>query len=162
MESENKVIVDVEKLEKFVDDFAVEYELEAPELKEILGLNGNEIPIMKVRPASLDDHIKSQDIVTQTLYKLKILHKELDEKGLNEIDTSEYEALDDVLDDRTIFEVNLFSSCVIEPKFTPEQVIEMSKVMPDFINKVAAFVTELTNVENGYGRTSNFGSWGAT
>jgi hypothetical protein len=117
---------------KKVMDFPV------PELKE----DGKEdIPIFKVKSATLDDQIKAQYLSLEpNRLTLRILRMLKDGDG-EKIDTVEFrkQLFFDDLHPQTIQVCEIFQRCVLEPKFTMGEVLEMSKTHPELVNNVATF-----------------------
>lgn len=111
-----KVILNKEKFLDIIDRFDSVRDFEITELKGI--------PILKVKSASLDDQIRAQELSTSSFVKLMF------EKGRENEKT---------FHSKTLFEIDVFHKCVIEPKFTMEEVIKVSKSYPELINKVCTF-----------------------
>ncbi len=111
-----KVILDKKKFLAVIDNFDSIHEFEITELKNI--------PVLKVKPASLDDQIRARELSTSSFVK------NMFGKGDKNIES---------FHPKTVFEIEIFNKCVTDPKFTMEEVIRISKKYPELINKVCAF-----------------------
>lgn len=109
-----KVILNKEKFLNIINEFDSVRDFEITELKNI--------SILKVKSASLDDQIRAQELSISSITK-NIFQKN-EEKTFHP---------------KTLFEIDIFYRCIIEPKFTMEEVIRISKVCPELINKVCTF-----------------------
>jgi len=141
MTDPKRVVIDGSLVKRYAENLQKEYELEVPELGGILNFDPGEVPILKVRMASLDDHIKAQKLASapaQLLYKIA-----------EKINNGEDVTIDDVIttsegiDPKTYFELELFCRCVIDPKFEMFDVIKISEALPDFINRVVSYIIGL-------------------
>lgn len=111
-----KIILNKEKFLGIIDRFDSVRDFEITELKNI--------PVLKVRSASLDDQIRAQELSTSSFIKSMF-----EKSGENE----------KTFHPKALFEIDIFHKCVIEPEFTMEEVIKVSKVYPELINKVCTF-----------------------
>lgn len=109
-----KVILNKEKFLNIINEFDSVRDFEITELKNI--------SILKVKSASLDDQIRAQELSISSITK-NIFQKN-EEKTFHP---------------KTLFEIDIFYRCIIEPKFTMEEVVRISKVCPELINKVCTF-----------------------
>lgn len=115
-----KMLLDKKKFLDIIDNFDSVYEFE---MKEFVGFVN--IPVLRVKSASLDDHIKAQELSASSFMKSMLEKNKSDEKAFHP---------------KTLFEIDIFHKCVIEPEFTMEEVIRISKICPELINKVCTFV----------------------
>lgn len=109
-----KVILNKEKFLNIINEFDSVRDFEITELKNI--------SILKIKSASLDDQIRAQELSISSITK-NIFQKN-EEKTFHP---------------KTLFEIDIFYRCIIEPKFTMEEVVRISKVCPELINKVCTF-----------------------
>jgi hypothetical protein len=120
-----------------------------PELKE----NGNkDIPVFKVKTASLDDQIKAHEL-SQAPNRLMIRFMESMRDG-KEIDYAEFrkQLYYDDLHPKTVQACEIFQRCVLQPKFKINEVFKLSETHPDLVNDIAAFAL---GVEEGDKNGSN-------
>lgn len=109
-----KVILDKEKFLCMINNFDPVQDFEIKELKDI--------PILKVKNASLDDQIRAQELAESSFMKTMF-------------DKSNKSAFHP----KVSFEMQIFCKCVLKPKFTMEEVIKISDVYPELINRVCTF-----------------------
>jgi hypothetical protein len=142
MEEQKKVVLDKDALDQFINNFPTEYEFEAPELAELLSITEG-VPILKVKPASLDDRIQARKLYSKPLHILH--HIAVKVKDGEEVTVDDFRPPhpEGAIDASAYFEIKIFHKCVIEPKFTMEEVINMSTVFPELINRAATFIMEL-------------------
>ena len=98
---------------KFLD---IIYNFNSIQTFEITELKG--IPILKIKPASLNDQIKAQELLSVFIKK---------------------EDLKNLFHPKALFEIEIFHKCVIDPIFTIEEIVKISEVYPELINKVCTF-----------------------
>lgn len=111
-----KIILNKEKFLDIIDRFDSIRDFEIKELKNI--------PVLKVKSASLDDQIRAQELSTSSFVKSMFEKSEKEEESFHP---------------KALFEIDIFHKCVIEPKFTMEEVIKVSKTYPELVNKVCTF-----------------------
>lgn len=111
-----KIILNKEKFLDIIDRFVSVRDFEITELKGV--------PVLKVKSASLDDQIRAQELSTSSFMKSMFEKSGDDEKTFHP---------------KTLFEIDVFHKCVIEPEFTMEEVIKVSRKYPELINKVCTF-----------------------
>ena len=101
--------------------------------------------VLKVKGASLDDHIAAQNLSNNTPFILAEIYKKV--KNNETIDYTRI--VDDFMSDKmlhnTMFELSLFQRNVLKPKFTYEEVLDISEKIPEFINSVVKFSLGLTD-----------------
>jgi hypothetical protein len=107
-----------------------------PELKEE---DSEEIPVFKVKSASLDDQIKANELSMAPNRLLIRLLKMI--QNNQDFDTAEFrkQLYYDDLHPKTIQACEIFQRCVIQPKFKIEEVFKLTETHPDLVNDVAAF-----------------------
>jgi hypothetical protein len=110
-----KIVLNKEKFLSVINNFDSTQDFEITELKNI--------PILKVKSASLDDQIRARELSSSSFVKA-MFEKNKKENNFHP---------------KTVFEIDIFHKCVIEPEFTMEEVIKVSKKYPELINKVCAF-----------------------
>jgi len=141
MQSE-KVIVNKEALTKYVNSFQRIYDVEAPELNELLGITeGN--AILKVCLASLDIHTKARHLSSVPMLLLATVIDKLEKKEEVDVDIIKEQIYENKFHANTLLELEIFSQCVIEPKFTMKEVVNISEVFPHMINRIVAFTLGL-------------------
>lgn len=101
--------------------------------------NDGDIEYFRVRLASLDDQIKARHLASAPISAMiKMYQRIVDGTNL-----SKEELVKDIiisgLHPKTVLTMSIFIRCVIEPVFTPEEVIELSKTYPDLVNRVVLF-----------------------
>lgn len=102
--------------------------------------------ILKVKGASLDDHIKCQELSTQQGLLIKYVFDCFDKNILVDQDKILELINSKKLNDKTLFEISLFEKNVIEPKFTTQEILTMSEKFPEFVNSVANFSLGITEL----------------
>src|SRR5210317_605982 len=134
MEKE-KVLIDKDKLMNFVGSFEKVHNFPVPELKKILGKK----TVFKVKGASLDDHIRANELASAVPILLSHMVDKLEKN--EPIDNKSFTTMIDKkeIHNSTFFEINLFHKCVIDPKLTISEILELSEVMPELINNVVTF-----------------------
>jgi hypothetical protein len=118
----------------------------APELQE----EGNEdVPVLKVKPASLDDQLKAQELsqAPQRLLVRLLKSAEIGEKI--DMDQIRKHLYYDDLHPKTIQACEIFQRCVLRPKFKIEEVFKLSETHPDLVNDVAAFALGVEEQKDG-------------
>jgi hypothetical protein len=142
---EEKITLDKQKLFVAVEKADRVYDYPVETMAE-----GDNIPILKVKKASLDDQIRAEAVTSIPIIMLKKILEQV-EKG----EEVKPELIKGVLNHpaahpKTSFEVHLFQRCVVEPKFTIEEALKLSETMPDLVDEVCAFALGLRpEKENG-------------
>ncbi len=150
MGNENRVLTDKNRLLKFIHNFQSEHEIEVSEWKHI---NNGKI---RIRGATLDDHHACQSTKTPIAmtaeYMLKCVKedKEIDKEVLKIFQEN------NSMNVNACFEVNLFQKCVVKPKFSLDEVVELSKVFPEVVNRIVKLCLKMTKweTENGSNKAS--------
>lgn len=144
-----KIIVDRENLLQFCEKFEFIKEIEVPELSKILGCENGQIPVLKVRGASLDDQIKVNELAMKSTAIIARIVQALEEKSEINIDFLRKLIYDDTnIHPKTMMEIFLFHRNVVEPKFGLMEVVKMSEAIPEVINRIAMLSLSMTSLEN--------------
>jgi len=147
MEEQKEVIVDKEKLLKAVESFELEKTIHVPELSSLLNLPEEEC-YLKVKGASFEDHIRAMELQKQPYRMVRNLVDKLKENPSSQDAVNLGKLfLDPEISEQTVFDLTIFQRCVIEPKLTFEEVVELSKVAPEVINRVTSEIIQITSVE---------------
>ena len=87
-----------------------------------------EIPIFKVRKASLNDQIEAREFSSSTFQLLTKMMKKM--KDGEDFDMSDilHSMQNRDMNPKTDLEIRIFQRCVVEPKFTYDEVLDLSKV----------------------------------
>jgi len=131
-----KIVVDKQMIVDDMEDFDIVREFPVPEYAK----EGEDDPVFIVRMASLDDQIIARELSTRPVASLMSVLKKV--RDGDKVDNS------DILDilkkpdihEKTMMEINLFYRCVMNPKFTLEEVWELSRKKPKLVNRLASFV----------------------
>ena len=141
----DEVVVDKDKLMEYITHFDKIETMEIPEFRQFLGAEDcDKVPVIKLRGASLDDHMKAQSLNSVPLLIYRFILKRYQESKYFDVDKVEEALKDDTLLPNTRFEISLFHRNVIEPNFTMENVIEISEVYPDVVNRVVRRILGIT------------------
>jgi len=140
------VILDKAKIDQYVEKFQLVYKIEIPEdVREKLGCESS---FIRVRGASLDDHIKARELSSAPMMLLATIVDKASKGEEIDVDMLKGQIYSgENLHPNTNFEIEIFASCVIEPKFTVAEVIKLSQVMPEFVNKVVNRCLEITSIQ---------------
>lgn len=142
-----KVLLDRKKLLTGLSDFNFEDEVPFPELEGLFGSSKGEIPVLRIKAASLDDQITANAIMEKARITAvgmieKFGQKEILEKlNLNETTKTSF------MDDKTQLEISLFHRCVIQPMFSLEEVVWLAERLPEVVNRVATTALYLSSME---------------
>ena len=141
-----KVIVSKESLNNYVDKFQRIHEIEVPELNELLDIKkGN--AILKVCIASLDIHTKVRHLSSAPMLLLATVLDKIQKGEDVDVDLVKEQMYENKIHANTLLELEVFSQCVVEPKFTMKEVVSISEVFPFMINRVVAFTLGLNQQE---------------
>jgi hypothetical protein len=144
-----KVTVDPDKLNQYAESFNGEVDVEFPELREFLGLGEEELPVITIKAASLDDQLRAQALYEQTaVMAIKMMEwakrgDQVDPVGFKKL-TKE---LTEPMNNKTLLEISLFHRCVVKPEFTMRQSVRISEALPEVVNRVAARALELSSLQ---------------
>lgn len=144
---EEKVIVQKDLLMSIVDKCDVERVIHIPELNKLFGIPEDEC-YMRIRGASLEDHLRALEI-QKTPYRAlrEVMLKAKRNAVMSEVLSLGDSFLNPELSERTAFELCIFERCVIEPKLTYSEILKLSTVAPEIVNKVALAAIEITSAE---------------
>jgi hypothetical protein len=145
--AKKEMIVDKEVLSKALKSFELEKKIYSPELSGILKMP-EEMCYVKIRGASLEDHIKARDLSGNSMRllseiiplikeKTKLVDLEDLKKRYARLETSE----------KTVLILTIFHRCVLEPEFEYEEVVELSKKVPAFVDNIAHEALSMTSLE---------------
>ena len=148
-ENEKRYPVKKELIQKYLDGIDIVQEIKIPEFKSAV-LGKTEIPIFKVKRASLDDQIQARELSSKPIQVLASILERLkvgQEINLDDIDLEINRT--DGLHQKTIMEITLFEKCVLDPKFTREEVLELSQAFPSLVNRIVswALMGEILDVD---------------
>lgn len=144
-----KVTVDPGKLNDYAESFDGEVDIDFPELRDLLGLGEEELPVITIKAASLDDQIRAQSLYEQTaMMAIKMMDwakrgENIDPVGFDKL-TKE---LTEPMNNRTFLEISLFHRCVVKPEFSMRQSVRISEALPEVVNRVAAKALELSSLQ---------------
>jgi len=137
-------IVDKNLLIQKIDSFRKEKYIHVPELAGLVGLPEEEC-LIKIRGASLEDHLRANELKKQPYLFMQSLIMKMKRGYLfEEISQLAHLYVNPEISEVVVFELTLFQRCVLEPAFTMEEVVRISEVAPGVINKVVAEIVELT------------------
>jgi len=137
-EKKQNVLINKDDILNFTMGVGKEYEIKIPEWKDISE------GVLVVRPAQLDDHISAQNTKVPTKIMMEY-YNDCREKNI-EPDTKEIKRISEIgnLHEKTQFELQIFQRCVIKPLFSIAEVVEVSKVFPEVINRVVKTILSLS------------------
>lgn len=120
--------------------------VEFPELRGVCGFKEDAMPIIKIRAASLDDHIRCRQLHHKaSIIALRFLDSLRQQKPL-QMEALQSE-LNDPVYDKTLFEIALFKRVCVSPKFSMKQSFDISEAMPEVINRVANTALQMSSME---------------
>ena len=122
-------------------------EMELPELKGMLKFPEDEVPVIQIKGASLEDHIACQDIHRLAAASAAKMLYTLVEKKKIDLD-SIMENVKNPSKSKFLFEINLFKSNVTNPQFTYREVVEISEKVPGLVNRVVKRILQITSSES--------------
>lgn len=149
MEKIQEVMLDKDLLMEKVKVFDLRRTIPVPELSEFLDVPKEECNLI-VRGASLEDHIRAGDIGKghgQIFGKALEMLKE----GGTVIPVEIEKQMASLLSEKVAFDITIFQRCVEEPEFELQEVIKLSTVIPEVINKIAGVALGITDLEKGNG-----------
>lgn len=145
-----KITLSKNRIQAYIKNFSGVVDVEFPELIGKLGFKEDVVPILKIKAASLDDHLRARTIIERaSIMALKIieslekneLHKMFDLEAINK-------ELRDPVNEKAFLEVSIFHRCVVKPKFTMKESYRLSQVMPEVVNRVANRALEMSSLES--------------
>lgn len=143
----SKVLVEKAKLLEYIKDFEAVRELPVPELAKILKVKD---PILKVKGATLDDHIKARELSSGPMIMLGELFNMMQKGESPDLAVLRKKLVNEGRHPKTNFELRIFHTCVVEPQFSMGEVVNLAEVMPGVVNRVVSFALGITGEkENG-------------
>lgn len=145
-----KVQLDPGKLNDYIDNFKGELDVEYPELREIMGLKEDEVAVLTIKAASLNDHIRAQSLNEQTAIMAIKMAEWAQSKGKGEHPVDFQKMLEELtkpMMSKTYLEVSIFHRCVIKPTFTMREAVRISEVLPEVVNRVASTALLMSSLE---------------
>jgi len=116
------------------------------EWNEYFGFNPNRKRIIKVKGASLNDHLQCQKLLEQPglifgyVMKCSNEGKQIDQNEMLRI------VEEGQIGENTIFEIGIFQRNVRKPRFKYEEVLELAEKCPQLINEVVKFSLGITSI----------------
>ena len=142
-----KVLLDRKSLLKGLSDFQSEDEVYFPELEGLFGSSKGEIPFLKIKGASLDDQIAAQTIASKARIAVVEMIKNFGKKEALKVLNRELSSKASILNEKTQLEISIFHRCVVQPMFSLEEVIWLSKKLPEVVNRGAKTALFLSSME---------------
>lgn len=145
-----KVTIDPEKIVQYSKSFDGLLDIEFPELRELLGIAEDEMPVLKIKAASLNDQVRAQTLYEQSaIVAVKMMEwAAAQEKPVDPVGFDKFsKELREPMNAKTFLEISLFHRCVVEPEFTMRQAVRISEAMPEVINRVAIKALELSSLQ---------------
>jgi hypothetical protein len=142
------LILDKKKLMEFLGKKRITKDFVLPqEWNEYFGFNKNKKRIIKVKGASLNDHLQCRKLSEQPGLIPAYINK-CSEEG-KKVDSNEILRIvnEERIGDNTIFEIGIFQRNVKKPKFKYEEVLELSEKCPQLVNEVVKFSLGITNMK---------------
>ena len=142
-----KVLLDRIQLLKGLSDFKSEDEVPFPELEGLFGAVKGEIPVLKIKGASLDDQITANLIMQKArISAVKMIQNFGDKKNLKHLNLDGI-TKNSAMNEKTQLEISIFHRCVVQPSFSLEEVIWLSEKLPEIVNRVAQTALYLSSME---------------
>ena len=142
-----KVVLDKIKLDDFIKNMETVRDYKIPtEWNEKLKLDPTKQHILKVKGATLNDHLQCQKLGQMPGLLFAYINKCVENKESVTAEAIIKLMTENKMGENTIFEIALFSRNVVEPKFTLEETIGISEKLPEFVNEVAKFSLGITAI----------------
>lgn len=150
-----KVLINRTSLLDYVENFKKFEDVPFPELKGQFGCSGDEIPVLKIKAASLDDQIRANTIYEKVAVMAVQMMEgfiKRDPKKILDLEKMAKELNSPNLHEKTHIEVSLFHKCVVQPQFSLLESVKISEALPEVVNRVASIALQLSSMEsvNGY------------
>lgn len=145
-----KVVLNKNRVMEYARSFKGEKYIEFPELREFLGYAEDKVPVLLIKAASLDNHIRVNSIIERSTIKaIKMIEgaKRGDFKEVFDVESIKHELESPILE-KTSIEISIFHSCVVKPKFTMREAVLISMSMPEVVNRVAKEALNMSSLEN--------------
>jgi hypothetical protein len=145
-----KVVIDPERIVEYSESFESKVDVEFPELREFLGMADNEMPVLKIKAASLNDQVRAQTLYEQAaIVAVRMMEWASNQKGrIDPVGFDQFsKELREPMNAKTHLEISLFHRCVIDPEFTMRQSVRISEALPEVVNRVASKALELSSLQ---------------
>lgn len=145
-----KVLLNKKRIQAHLKKFKGKIDVEFPELTGKLGFPEDVVPVLKIKAASLDDHLRAKTIVERASIMAIRIVEALDKGQMHnmfDIDAINKE-LRDPVNEKAFLEVSIFHRCVLAPKFTMKEAYRLSMIMPEVVNRVASQALMMSSLEN--------------
>jgi hypothetical protein len=146
-----KVLLNRKVLKQRLRTFKRFEDVEFPELTGKLGFPEDVIPILKIKAASLDDHIRCRTIAERAAI-MGIKLAEMVTESKNVLQLFDVNWIQDELrkpeTDKAMMEISLFHRCVMKPKISMRDAYVISKTLPEVVNRVATKALSMSSLEN--------------
>jgi hypothetical protein len=146
-----RISLDPNRLNDYAENFQGEEDVEFPEMRELLGVGEDVMPVLRIKAASLDDQLRCQTLYEQVaIMAIKLLGKaeESATKGFDFDWAKMLKELQEPMNARTYLEISIFHRCVVEPKFSLRESVKISEAIPEVINRVAVKALKMSSLEN--------------
>ena len=141
-----EVILDKELFTKAAEEFVLEEKIYSPELSEFLNTPKEECYI-KIKGASLEDHIRAREMSGASMRMLVELSNAIEGKQLIDPQEIKKKYFNPEVSEKTALILHIFHRCVMKPKFSFEEVIKLSELIPEFVDRIAGEALEITSLE---------------
>lgn len=150
MSQSKKVVLDADKIKSYVEEFKGTIDVEFPELRGILNMSSEEMPVVTIKAASLDDQLRAQSIYEQTAIRALALVEWANGKDPNSDPIGLEKMMEEIrqpMHHKSFLEISIFHRCVVNPEFTMRQSVKISEVLPEVVNRVATAALEMSSLE---------------
>lgn len=147
-----RVLLNRKNLMVHLKRFSRYRDVEFPELSGKMGFPEDVVPVLKIRAASLDNHIRARTVAERAaIMGMKIVKDTTEgmKKDVGEFLNIDWitEELKKPQNEKTMLEVSLFHRCVVKPKFTMRDAYVISESMPEVVNRVATTALQMSSLE---------------
>ena len=145
-----RVPLSYQRVIDYTKNFKSEADVEFPELRELFGYSDDEMPVLKIKAASLDDHLRAQSLHERVaILAIKMLEgvRKKDFKDVMNYDEMKKE-LTAPVGEKAMLEVSIFHRCVLRPKFSLREAYLISQAFPEVINRVVVKALALSSLES--------------
>lgn len=154
MQKPKRVVLNKTNIKAHLLKFKKEENVEFPELAGKLGFSYDSVPVLRIKAASLSDHVRCKTIAERaSIMAVRILETLKDKKNVLQAIDMEFinKELRDPIHEKAFAEISIFHRCLIRPKFTMKESYQISEVMPEVINRVAQKALQMSSLENIHG-----------
>ncbi len=141
-----EIILNKEVFAKAVEGFVLEEKIYAPELSGFLNVS-KENCYIKIKGASLEDHIRTREMSGAAMRMIVELSNAIEGKQLIDPEEVKRKYFNPEVSEKTTLILHIFHQCVMEPKFSFEEVLKLSELIPEFVDKIAGEALEITSLE---------------